>query len=183
MYFLNCQPLSCYGPILTSYFQSASQLALFGSLIVLAWWLWQLACLATNSSLPIAVIASGSMRPAFRKGDLVIISKPLHSYDIGDIVIYHTEALAIPVIHRVVALRYTDGKTEYRTKGDNNSHDDRELYDGKTKWLAESSIEGRVIVFVPYLGQFSILVSEIPLLRPFLLLLIAMLFLVSKNGI
>ena len=63
------------------------------------------------------VITSGiSMEPHFHTGDLALV-RPTDRYRVGEVVAYHSSALHVVVLHRIVAIH--DG--HYTFKGDNNS--------------------------------------------------------------
>lgn len=57
----------------------------------------------TNTESPIVVVLSGSMEPAFRRGDLLFLtlppSEPLRA---GDITVYNVPGASIPIVHRVI---------------------------------------------------------------------------------
>ncbi len=74
-------------------------------------------------------IASGSMMPTLEIGD-VIISKKVAEKDLkeGDIITFlEGEGNVYNVTHRIKDIVKEDGKTLYRTKGDNNNTNDDEL--------------------------------------------------------
>ncbi len=89
------------------------------------------------------VVLSGSMEPAIPVGSIVLI-KSAPSYIVGDVITYGPDTRkAIPVTHRVVALK--DGK--FLTKGDANEGVDAGSVDPK-------SVIGKVVFHVPYFGYF-----------------------------
>lgn len=65
--------------------------------------LWKGLSIALNTESPIVVVLSGSMEPAFQRGDLLFLAmpaqKPLHS---GDITVYNVPGADIPIVHRVI---------------------------------------------------------------------------------
>ena len=139
--------------------------------------------LASNSLFPIAVISSGSMMPSYYRGDIVLMQQCNGTYEVGDVIVFNTATLKIPFIHRVVEVRQAASlETLYLTKGDNNDDNDREHYLGNKTRLEAKDIHGKVMARIPYLGQFSILMSEVPLLRVGFLALVALLYLVSAKG-
>ena len=74
-------------------------------------------------------IASGSMMPTLDIGD-VIISKKVSEKDLreGDIITFmEGEGHVYNVTHRIAEIVKEEGKTLYRTKGDNNNTNDDEL--------------------------------------------------------
>lgn len=49
---------------------------------------------------------SGSMEPAFYRGDLLFLTNPPQQrYDIGDITVYKIPGAEIPIVHRVMETR------------------------------------------------------------------------------
>jgi signal peptidase I len=76
------------------------------------------------------------MEPGIHRGDLIILHKPrTREYVTGDIVVYEIPNFGVPIVHRVLEAR-TGSNTKRKgaqlllTKGDNNSEDDRVLYNG-----------------------------------------------------
>ena len=100
------------------------------------------------------VIASNSMLPKIRKGDIVII-KDVDVKDIkkGDVIRYKMDGYY--VVHRVVLIRNDEnGKREFITKGDNNN--DIDLFAVK-----EEQVAGLVKFDIPYLGYPTLIVSKL----------------------
>lgn len=99
------------------------------------------------------VIASNSMYPEIKKGDIVMIQdKDVNDIKKGDIIRYKIEGYY--VVHRVVMIRENkEGKLEFITKGDNNN--DIDLYPVK-----ESQVAGIIKMDIPYLGYPTIIVSK-----------------------
>ena len=101
---------------------------------------------------PVA-IASNSMSPTFKRGDIQIIDKRKKEYQKGDIIQFYGLNNTI-FVHRIVSKRSEDGKTYYITKGDNNNNVD-------LMEISEDKIIGKSILTVKYLGYPTILISEI----------------------
>lgn len=100
------------------------------------------------------VIASNSMYPKIKKGDLVII-KETNVNDIkeGDIIRYRLDNYY--VVHRVELItKDEEGNLEFITKGDNN--DTIDLYPVK-----ESQVDGVVKLNIPYFGYPTLLLNEL----------------------
>lgn len=134
--------------------------------------------------MPIAVVSSGSMMPTFFRGDIVFVECYSSNYSVGDIILFDVKGGQIPWIHRVVEVRETvDGEILYLTKGDHNEKTDRQSYLNGNKWLRRENTYGRVFAVLPYVGQFSLLMQEVPFLREFFIALIGILYLVSQNGL
>ena len=98
-------------------------------------------------------IGSGSMEPAIKKGDAVIINKVDSPDDIkeGDVIAFGHDGKTI--VHRLVKIEKVNGVVYYRTKGDaNNSIDNINL--------TIKNIEGKVKFKIPYIAIPTIYVSE-----------------------
>lgn len=143
------------------------QILNFGLIIASALTIWKGLMLVTGSESPIVVVLSGSMEPAFHRGDLLFLTN--HSEDpvrVGDIVVFKIRGRDIPIVHRVIKLHEKeDGTFKILTKGDNNSVDDRGLYAQDQVWLEKSDIVGRARGFVPYVGMITILMNDYPKLK------------------
>lgn len=100
------------------------------------------------------VIASNSMYPEIKKGDVVIIKdKDVKNIKKGEIIRYKMDGYY--VIHRVVKISEDKkGHLEFVTKGDNNNNID--LYPVK-----ESQVAGVVKLDIPYLGYPTIIISKL----------------------
>mmetsp|Transcript_25756 Transcript_25756/g.12167 ORF Transcript_25756/g.12167 Transcript_25756/m.12167 type:complete len:85 (+) Transcript_25756:3-257(+) len=82
---------------------------------------WKSLMLIMNSEAPIVVVLSGSMEPAYQRGDILFLHLHDHIWPVkaGDVVVYKLEGKDIPIVHRVIST-YQDGQLEMLTKGDNN---------------------------------------------------------------
>ena len=106
-------------------------------------------------------VSSGSMEPAFFRGDLLLLTnhreEPIRA---GDIVVFRIEGRDIPIVHRVLKVHEKcvalsdgvlnlrrasrdDGYVKFLTKGDNNNVDDRGLYSPGQLWLEKKDVIGR----------------------------------------
>ncbi|CAG2112862.1 unnamed protein product [Medioppia subpectinata] len=117
----------------------------FGMIVSSALMIWKGLMVVTGSESPIVVVLSGSMEPAFHRGDLLFLTNykedPIR---VGDIVVFKVEGRDIPIVHRVLKLHEKDdGSVKILTKGDNNSVDDRGLYAPGQLWLQKKDIVGR----------------------------------------
>lgn len=50
--------------------------------------MWKGLSIAADSPSPIVVVLSGSMEPAFQRGDLLVLWNRYYPTDVGDIVVY-----------------------------------------------------------------------------------------------
>ncbi|AMD20915.1 HDR173Wp [Eremothecium sinecaudum] len=124
---------------------------------------WKGLSVVTNSHSPIVVVLSGSMEPAFQRGDILFLWNRNDYNKVGDIVVYEVEGKDIPIVHRVLREHRNEksGKQLLLTKGDNNSGDDIPLYSHRQIYLdKKKDIVGTVKGYLPKLGYVTILVSE-----------------------
>jgi signal peptidase len=56
----------------------------------------------SNSPSPIVVVLSGSMEPAFQRGDILFLWNRESRVNVGDIVVYNIKERPIPIVHRVL---------------------------------------------------------------------------------
>ncbi|KAG1856210.1 hypothetical protein C8R48DRAFT_300210 [Suillus tomentosus] len=165
------------------------QILNFASVIASGLMLWKGLGLILNTESPIVVVLSGSMEPAFYRGDLLFLTNPPgQRYHTGDITVYRIPGAEIPIVHRVLETRDVfipfENSTENRiinnrlaklkltpgehqlmlTKGDNNHVDDIDLYQG-LEWLDRRHIIGKVRGFLPYIGYVTIAMNDFPQLK------------------
>ena len=135
---------------------------------------WKLVLLTTNSDSPVVVVLSGSMEPAFYRGDLLVLTNRYEDPIVpGEIVVFKIEGRDIPIVHRVMQVHrgndaneasdYSDVK--YLTKGDNNNINDRGLYAENQLWLSRKDIVGRARFFIPQVGQVTIILNDNPIAK------------------
>ncbi len=128
--------------------------------------------LASPRSLPpslsqVVVVLSGSMEPAFYRGDILFLNNGPAPIAAGEVVVFNIDGRDIPIVHRVVkvhdrsegggggpttadleqgaAAPFRLQQQDILTKGDNNWGDDRALYAKGQKWLGRQHIMGRVV--------------------------------------
>ncbi|KAK1921544.1 putative signal peptidase [Papiliotrema laurentii] len=143
--------------------------------------MWKALCLVTNSESPIVVVLSGSMEPAFYRGDILFLTNPPNTpYEIGDITVYKIPGDEIPIVHRVIESHTTNTTQLLLTKGDNNASDDLMLYKGQ-QWIERKHIIGKVRGFLPYVGYVTIAMNDFPQLKYALLGGIGLYMLVQKE--
>lgn len=112
------------------------------------------------------VVVSGSMEPAFYRGDIVIVEKSnmfgIHEFNpdnvqVGDIVVYDAAWFSSPVIHRVINITHINGTKYFVIKGDNNKVPD-------PYYVKSDQINERVLtinnnpVVIPKIGYITILI-------------------------
>lgn len=73
------------------------------------------------------IVRSGSMEPAIKTGDLVIV-RPAENYKAGDIIAFKDPAKqSITVTHRIAGIKPQNGNVFYQTRGDANEEADFSL--------------------------------------------------------
>ncbi|ETV97296.1 signal peptidase I [Aphanomyces invadans] len=147
--------------------QLTHQFLNLGMVIISALMIWKGLMGLTVSESPIVVVLSGSMEPAFQRGDILFLDNNKPKLEIGDIVVFKIKDREIPIVHRVLDLhtRASDGSDLYLTKGDNNNVHDRGLYAPGQLWLERSDVVGIARASVPYLGYATILMNDYPALK------------------
>lgn len=84
----------------------------------------------------------------FARGDIIVV-RGKENYEVGDVIIYHTQSQGMPIVHRLIEIE----NGEYRTKGDNNPIID--------PWIVEKkNVEGEVVFVIPYLGFIKVIPME-----------------------
>uniref|UniRef100_A0A672QKZ7 Signal peptidase complex catalytic subunit SEC11 n=1 Tax=Sinocyclocheilus grahami TaxID=75366 RepID=A0A672QKZ7_SINGR len=136
----------------------------FGMIVSSALMIWKGLMVVTGSESPIVVVLSGSMEPAFHRGDLLFLTNRVEDpIRVGEIVVFRIEGREIPIVHRVLKIHEKEnGDVKFLTKGDNNSVDDRGLYKQGQHWLEKKDVVGRARGFVPYIGIVTILMNDYP---------------------
>ncbi|XP_018494110.1 signal peptidase complex catalytic subunit SEC11A [Galendromus occidentalis] len=154
-----------------SFRQIAFQVLNFLMIVASALMIWKGLMVLTGSGSPIVVVLSGSMEPAFQRGDLLFLTNyEKDPVNIGDIVVFKIDGRDIPIVHRVIKFHQKeDGTMKILTKGDNNSVNDRGLYAPGQFWLDRKDIVGRARGFVPYVGWLTICMNDFPRLKYFVL--------------
>lgn len=134
--------------------------------------MWKLLSIIAMSNSPLVVVLSGSMEPAFQRGDILILWNRQEYVDVGDVVVYQTAQRSIPIVHRVLrehkVLEPQKNKSlppvqtqKLLTKGDNNQGDDLPLYKYGQQYLdRKDDILGAVKGYIPKIGYVTILITE-----------------------
>eukprot|EP00163_Fabomonas_tropica_P004903 TRINITY_DN1436_c0_g1_i1.p1 TRINITY_DN1436_c0_g1~~TRINITY_DN1436_c0_g1_i1.p1 ORF type:complete len:148 (+),score=20.01 TRINITY_DN1436_c0_g1_i1:420-863(+) len=146
--------------------------------------IWKGMMLVSNSESPVVVVLSGSMRPAFDRGDLLFLYlDDSQELEVGDIVVYKLQFREIPIVHRIIKThkRRATGELEMLTKGDFNNVDDRGLYTDGQLWLKRDQIIGRCKGFLPYLGMVTVVMNDYPYVKYGLLGFLALVVLTTKE--
>ncbi|KAI4523115.1 signal peptidase complex catalytic subunit SEC11 [Schizophyllum commune] len=170
----------------------------FASVIASGLMMWKGLGVITNTESPIVVVLSGSMEPAFYRGDLLFLTNPSGvRFHTGDITVYKVPNGDIPIVHRVLETHeiapnatfvphkynraYTPEDQLLLTKGDNNPIDDTGLYTQGMDWLERKHIVGKVRGFVPYVGYATIAMNDFPQLKYGLLGILGLMALIQRE--
>ncbi len=98
-------------------------------------------------------VLSGSMEPVIKTGDLIVVKDTSESnIKEGDIVTFITNSNTF-VTHRVVEVFDEEGSIIFKTKGDANNIEDKELVRGE-------DIVGKYVFRIPAFGYLSDFISK-----------------------
>ncbi|KAF2351379.1 Peptidase S26B [Trinorchestia longiramus] len=158
----------------------------FAMIVSSALMIWKGLMVVTGSESPIVVVLSGSMEPAFQRGDLLFLTNyEKDPINVGEIVVFKVEGRDIPIVHRVIKVHQGDlddnNSVKFLTKGDNNNVDDRGLYAQGQVWLTRKDVVGRARGYVPYIGIVTIIMNEYPQLKFTVLALLALFVLFNRE--
>ncbi|CAM9089700.1 unnamed protein product [Chrysoparadoxa australica] len=135
-------------------------------IVLSALMIWKSLMVITKSESPVVVVLSGSMEPAFQRGDILFLDNHNDPIRAGEVVVYKIKDRDIPIVHRVMKVHEKpDGRVEMLTKGDNNSGDDRGLYAPGQMWLEREDILGRAKGALRYVGMVTIILNDYPVLK------------------
>jgi len=139
----------------------------FGMVVSSALMIWKGLMVVTGSESPIVVVLSGSMEPAFYRGDLLFLTNYREeNIRVGEIVVFKIEGRDIPIVHRVLKVHEKDdGSVKFLTKGDNNRVDDRGLYAPGQYWLTKKEVVGKARGYLPYIGMVTIIMNDYPMVK------------------
>ncbi|AEO66474.1 6064762f-6c9f-4466-8c86-5357ff2d14d3 [Thermothielavioides terrestris] len=163
--------------------QAAAQLLNFGLILSTAFMTWKGLSVIADSPSPIVVVLSGSMEPAFQRGDLLVLwNRNLFSEtNVGEVVVYNVKGKDIPIVHRIVRKFGTGPDAKLLTKGDNNAADDTELYARGQDYLTRKDIVGSVVAYIPFVGYVTIMLSEHPWLKTVMLGLMGLMVVMQRE--
>lgn len=106
-----------------------------------------------NTDRPVVTVTSCSMYPSLDAGDIVVVKgEEFDDISEGDIAVYSTDEVAIPVIHRVVETE----RDSLETRGDNNlGQSDFE------RDINPSQVHGTYIFKIPKIGLVKLLAADL----------------------
>jgi signal peptidase I len=146
--------------------------------------IWKGLMFVTKSESPVVVVLSGSMEPAFQRGDILFLNNANHEVFVGDVVVFKIKDRDIPIVHRILKV-HQDAVTqevELLTKGDNNRVDDRGLYAPGQLWLKREDILGKAVGTLRYVGMVTIALNDYPVLKYVLVGMMGLFVLTNKEG-
>ncbi|KAJ6138410.1 Signal peptidase I [Penicillium samsonianum] len=192
--------LSSLSSSITNARQSIAQVLNFALVLSTAFMLWKGLSVVSASSSPIVVVLSGSMEPAFQRGDLLFLWNRGARAEIGEVLVYNVRGKSIPIVHRVVrTFPEVEGRVSAKkvkeitvdttpnshmllTKGDNNLADDTELYaEGQDYLDRAEDIVGSVRGYIPMVGYVTIMLSEHPWLKTVMLGLMGLMVMIQRE--
>jgi len=145
--------------------------------------IWKGLMFITKSESPVVVVLSGSMEPAFQRGDILFLNNQDNPIRVGEIVVFKIKDRDIPIVHRVTKVHEKEnGEVEVLTKGDNNRVDDRGLYAPGQLWLKREDILGRARGTLRYLGMVTIILNDYPALKYVLIGIMGLFVLTNKES-
>ena len=131
--------------------QLAHQVLNLAMIVCSALMIWKSLMVITSSESPVVVVLSGSMEPAFHRGDILFLHMGFTPFRAGDIVVFKVADRDIPIVHRVIKVHEKEnGEVDMLTKGDNNAVDDRGLYAASQSWINKEHVIGRAKGYLPY---------------------------------
>ena len=159
------------------YFQTAIIITLI-ILIVLSFWFGPQLILGT--SVPVAVVPSGSMcipygrdcdgwthpfEPTLHVGDIIIIQgvspRDLNTnYPDSDVIIFRRPGNPdVLIVHRIMAAQEIDGKLYFTTKGDGNT--EKDYWVGSPQGaVSEDMIVGKLLIRIPWIGHIPLFINS-----------------------
>eukprot|EP01121_Diplochlamys_sp_Union-15-3_P022456 TRINITY_DN956_c0_g1_i2.p1 TRINITY_DN956_c0_g1~~TRINITY_DN956_c0_g1_i2.p1 ORF type:complete len:180 (-),score=11.87 TRINITY_DN956_c0_g1_i2:98-637(-) len=153
----------------------------FGLVVSSALMIWKSLILLTGSESPIVVVLSGSMEPAFHRGDLLFLYHNDSPLRVGEIVVFKIEGREIPIVHRILEVHEREDQVDILTKGDNNQVDDRGLYNPGQEWLNKHHVIGRAKGFLPYIGMITIIMNDYPSLKYALIAVLGLFVVINRE--
>nr|XP_015000857.2 signal peptidase complex catalytic subunit SEC11A-like [Macaca mulatta] len=125
--------------------QLCYQVLNFRMIVSSALMIWKGLMVITGSESPIVVLLSGSMEPAFHRGDLLFLTNRVEDpIQVGETAVLRIEGRRILIVHRVLKIHEKqNGHIKFLTKGDNNAVDDPGLYKQEQHSLEKKDVMGR----------------------------------------
>ncbi|CAM9847763.1 unnamed protein product [Choristocarpus tenellus] len=146
--------------------QLAFQALNLAMIVLSALMIWKSLMVITKSESPVVVVLSGSMEPAFQRGDILFLNNNDEPLRAGEVVVFKIKDREIPIVHRVMNVHEKpNGEISILTKGDNNTVNDRGLYVPGQLWLERDDILGRAKGTLRYVGMVTIILNDYPTIK------------------
>ena len=102
-----------------------------------------------------SVIATGSMEPMIKPGDVILVDKAtdindIYSLKVGDVIQFTRDNILIS--HRIIEIKEEENVKMFYTKGDNNSAVDFEP-------VHPEQVKGKIIKVIPKVGWPTLLIK------------------------
>jgi signal peptidase len=162
--------------------QLAHQVLNLAMIVCSALMIWKSLMVVTESDSPVVVVLSGSMEPAFYRGDILFLHMGFTPFRAGDIVVFKVADREIPIVHRIIKVHEKEsGAVDILTKGDNNQVDDRGLYAASQSYINKEHVIGRAKGYLPYIGMVTIIMNDYPIVKYILVGLMGLFVLTTKE--
>lgn len=130
-----------------------SEFYFFAIALVLAFGTLQTTGTVFDTDKPVVTVVSCSMYPEYDVGDILVVKgQSYESIERGDIVVYRTQEMDIPVVHRVI-----EKNSDYlETQGDNNQ--------GQLEFernVTPDQIHGTAAFKIPRVGMVKLLAMDL----------------------
>ncbi|RJS79024.1 signal peptidase I [Candidatus Bathyarchaeota archaeon] len=127
-------------------------------IVIVVFGLWFGVQTVLGTEYPALAVASTSMLPTLKVGDLIIVQKVdaanLNAhYQTGDIVVFKSPTDGKLIVHRAVKKELRNNEYWIITHGDNNPPDAKEKF-------PETYLVGKVIAKIPYIGNLALLIHS-----------------------
>lgn len=100
-----------------------------------------------------SVIATGSMEPLIKPGDVILVDKSIdrNALNVGDIIQFERDNILIS--HRIIEIIEEENGKGYRTKGDNNSVSDPRI-------VKLDQVKGKIVEVIPKAGWLTLILKN-----------------------
>eukprot|EP00953_Heterococcus_sp_UTEX-ZZ885_P016320 9178-Heterococcus_DN1.PRE.1 len=71
-------------------------------IVLSALMIWKGLMVVTRSESPVVVVLSGSMEPAFQRGDILFLNNQNDPIRVGEVVVFKIKDRDIPIVHRIM---------------------------------------------------------------------------------
>jgi signal peptidase len=154
-------------------------IALIALAIIISRGIYYVAGFILNVPTPFLVVASGSMEPTLKVGDVIII-RGVNPEDlkVGDIIVFNPPQPyynGVPWVHRIISIQKIGNEIYFKTRGDANAYPDPFT-------LTKSNIVGVMIGRIPYLGLISLNLWQWLIPAMVIIAIIIVLKIISESG-